>query len=233
MRIKTIRTLLIGLVFTLIDIPLNPSLFIIDDLLYDLVGLGIIIYSSVFLFNHTKLFARPIIAASAMIFLEVVRIFDLVSVEMTANFLLMLYLCLKALLVILITLAIARVCTKLEYPNYSTLSEKLGYIYAIVFPLRIAMMFEGADGIRGFLLLSEAVIVLPVLGMLLYVYTQLHVPILQLGPGQDSNEIDQEVNITTVDDPDSHVVQEDDLSAGIKEDAAQGETLAPSDPERE
>jgi len=177
MRIKTLRSLCIALIFVLVDIPLPPLPFTGFEwrLLPDILGLPFVLACSVLLITRAPRFSRPVVLSCGLIFLEVVRIFSLVQDETAMALLSMVYLFLRALLLLSLTHAVSEMCHKLESHDMAVLAERIGYVYAMVFPLQMGRIFF--ENLAGMFWLLEIIVTALTLLILFMVYNQITLPL--------------------------------------------------------
>ena len=168
------RSLAIASVFILLDFSVPDLMFIGYDIFPDVIGLVFVLACSMLLMEKASSFARPVIISVFMLFLESVRIFGLAPDEILTQVLLLVYLFLKALLILFVLEAEAQICRSLEDREAAALAERVGLLYALTFPLRVGGIFlPEFQGVFWLLSLCLSVLTFAVL---LYMYTHIRVP---------------------------------------------------------
>ncbi|MDR1668618.1 MAG: hypothetical protein LBR76_01495 [Oscillospiraceae bacterium] len=164
MRVKTLRTIAIALIFVLIDIPplgkFQPP---------DLIGLVLIFICSVMMTDRAGRFARSAAISAAMMFLEVVRIFGFAGSEAVSSFLSLLYLFLTAFLVITLADGVSQFSASQGLPQIASLCDTTGHVYTLAFvSLAAAQWFPSLEMI---LWLASVLISIFVIIMFIYFYS--------------------------------------------------------------
>lgn len=163
MRVKTLRTIAIALIFVLIDIP---PLGIYQP---DAIGLLLIFICSVMMTDRAGRFARSAAVSAAMLFLEAAKLFQLSGSDTVSTFINLLYLFLTALLVITLTDAVAQFSAAQGLPQIARLCDTTGHVYALAFVASVAAQWF--PSLQMILWLACLVISVFVIIMFIYFYS--------------------------------------------------------------
>jgi len=189
MRIKTLRSLALASILIIFDF--RELLYAGDDgfslvryqgyagwltIISALSCLGLVLVAacSILLMNSASSFARPVVICAAMLFIEVLHLFDLVTDEILLWALLLVYLFLKALLILFVLEATAQTCRIRGNAESAALPERIGLLYALSFPLRVGEIFF--PDFRGVFWLAGLCMAILTSCVMLYMYTQIYLP---------------------------------------------------------
>ncbi len=185
MRVKTLRTFAIALIFVLIDIPplgiYQPP---------DVVGLVMILVCSVMMTDRAHRFARPAAISAAMLFLEVTRIFHLAGSNAVSSLLDLLYMFLTALLVITLADGVSQFSASQGLPQIASLCDTTGHIFALSFVASV--MAKWFPSLEMVLWLASVLISVFVIIMFIYFYSSV---ITVYQPEPDAGEPDETLTV--------------------------------------
>jgi hypothetical protein len=145
------------------------------EFLPDLVGLTLLFVCAVLFTDRAARFARTAVVAAVMVFLEVVRLFNLAEADSLIMVFGMLYLFLQVLLVITAADGVAQFSQLQGQESISRLCDLTGHIYALTF---VCAILGGWFGDLAMVLnLVSYLITAFVIIMFLYFYTVVLTPL--------------------------------------------------------
>ena len=193
MRVNMLRVIAVAMAVTLLDVSLFGY-----QLLPDVAGLAVLFFCAVLMTDQAKRFARAAVVAAVMLFLEVVRIFNLTVAAPVVGFLGLLYMFLTVLLVITVADGVGQFGQLHGQENIAKLSDVTGHIYAATFIFSVlAVWFSELSSVFGLL---NIMISLFVIIMFLYFYSAVYVtvqppydpPAMTAAEGEEETPSDEE-----------------------------------------
>ena len=170
MRVNMLRVIAIAMAITLIDVNLFGYQF-----LPDVAGLSVLFFCAVLMTDRAGRFARAAVVSAVMLFLEVVRIFQLTVAAPVVNFLNLLYMFLTVLLVITVADGVGQFGQLHGQENLSNLCDVTGHVYAVTFVFSmLAVWFSELSSVFSLLNIMISVFVIV---MFLYFYSVVHVTV--------------------------------------------------------
>jgi hypothetical protein len=192
MRVNTLRVIAIAMGLVLIDVNLFDY-----RLLPDFIGLGILLFCAVLMTDRAGRFARTAVVTALMLFMEVIRVFNLVEAASVVNIFSLVYLFLTVLLVITAADGIGQFGQLQGHENIPKMCDVTGHIYAATFVFGLlGMWFESMAKV---FYAVNLIITVFVLIMFVYFYTAIYVavqepfdPPPELADGGEEAEAEEE-----------------------------------------
>jgi len=170
LRVNILRVIAIAMGLVLIDVNLFEF-----QLLPDFIGLGILLFCAVLMTDRAGRFVRTAVVAALMLFLEVIRVFNLADAEPIVNIFSLVYLFLTVLLVITAADGVGQFGQLQGHENIPKMCDVTGHVYAVTFVLSLlGMWFESLT--RVFFAV-HIVITVFVLIMFVYFYSAIYVAV--------------------------------------------------------
>jgi hypothetical protein len=172
MRVNTLRVIAVALIFVLFDVSAGGY-----RLLPDILGLAVLFFCAVLMTDGAKRFARTAVVAAVMIFLEVVRLFELAEAVPLAGFLGLLYVFLKVLLVITAADGAGQFGQLHGQEDIARLCDVTGHVYALTFVFSALSMW--LTDLAAMFALINIIISVFVAVMFFYFFNIVIVPVQQ------------------------------------------------------
>lgn len=143
MRVATLRTIALSMIFVLFDAPVFGI-----NILPDIIGLLFVFICSFLIIDKAPKLSRAIVLCVMTGFIEAVFYLNLIKSETVLSVLSLFYAFLIALLVLSLTNSLSQYCKNTDNYELVELCDITGFIYTIVFVLHVSdMLFPELLGV--------------------------------------------------------------------------------------